>query len=209
MYPSRRRPLRASHAGCACREPSAATCSKLRASAIPSGPATGMTRLRRCWPASMRSMVPPTFSIAPGARAAGMRRRPSCSPDGSMPTAKKTCCATSFSGPKRERSFLTGPPRAHRVVAEFRAAVTGYADDPDIRRLVDELRIGSADFERCWETQGVLAREGGERAFNHPTMGPLHYQQVSLSLAGWPDYRLTMLLSAPAVPSLTSRRREG
>jgi len=27
-------------------------------------------------------------------------------------------------------------------------------------------------------------------------MGLLHYQQVSLSLAGWPDYRLTMLLSA-------------
>jgi hypothetical protein len=42
-----------------------------------------------------------------------------------------------------------------------------------------------------------LAREGGERAFNHPTMGLRHYQQVSLSLAGWPDYRLTMLLSAP------------
>jgi hypothetical protein len=29
-------------------------------------------------------------------------------------------------------------------------------------------------------------------------MGLLHYQQVSLSLAGWPDYRLTMLLAAPA-----------
>ncbi|WP_407189542.1 helix-turn-helix transcriptional regulator [Bradyrhizobium centrosematis] len=84
--------------------------------------------------------------------------------------------------------------RAHRVVAEFRAAVTAYADDPDICRLVDELRIGSPDFERCWQSQGVLAREGGERAFNHPAMGQLRYQQVSLSLAGWHDYRLTMLL---------------
>jgi MmyB-like transcription regulator ligand binding domain len=137
MCPSLLRHLRASHADCTCHEPSAAICLKLRASAIPSGRATGMIHLR-----------------------------------GS---------------------------RAHRVVAEFRAAVTGYSDDPDIRRLVDELRIGSSDFERCWETQGVLAREGGERAFNHPTMGLLHYQQVSLSLAGWPDYRLTMLLSAPTV----------
>ena len=88
------------------------------------------------------------------------------------------------------------PRRAHRVVAEFRAAVTGYADDPEIRRIVDELSVASTDFERCWATQGVLAREGGERAFKHPTMGLMHYQQVSLSLAGWPDYRLTMLLSA-------------
>lgn len=88
--------------------------------------------------------------------------------------------------------------RAQRVVAEFRAAATGYADDPEIRRLVDELRLGSADFARCWETHGVLAREGGERTFDHPARGLLHYQQVSLSLAGWPDYRLTMLLPAPA-----------
>ena len=68
-----------------------------------------------------------------------------------------------------------------------------------MRGLVDELSVGSPDFERCWEAHGVLAREGGERAFKHPTMGLLHYQQVSLSLAGWPDYRLTMLLSAPTV----------
>jgi transcriptional regulator with XRE-family HTH domain len=88
------------------------------------------------------------------------------------------------------------PSRAHRVVAEFRATMTGYADDPEIRRIVDELSVASTDFERCWATQGVLAREGGERAFKHPTMGLMHYQQVSLSLAGWPEYRLTMLLSA-------------
>jgi transcriptional regulator with XRE-family HTH domain len=113
-----------------------------------------------------------------------------------------------FLRPEARTLILDWTSRAHRVVAEFRAAVTGYSDDPDIRRLVDELRIGSADFERCWETQGVLAREGGERAFNHPTMGLLHYQQVSLSLAGWPDYRLTMLLSATGkTPSNVSSRR--
>jgi transcriptional regulator with XRE-family HTH domain len=87
--------------------------------------------------------------------------------------------------------------RAQRVVAEFRAAVTAYSNDPEIRRLVDELSVASAEFERCWATQGVLAREGGERVFNHATMGMLYYQQVSLSLAGWPDYRLTMLIPAP------------
>ena len=76
--------------------------------------------------------------------------------------------------------------------------MTGYADDPEIRRIVEELSVASTDFERCWATQGVLAREGGKRAFKHPTMGLMHYQQVSLSLARWPDYRLTMLLSAAA-----------
>lgn len=103
-----------------------------------------------------------------------------------------------FLRPEARTLILDWPSRARRVVAEFRAAVTAYSDDPEIRRLVEELRIGSADFERCWGTQGVLAREGGARAFDHPAMGRLHYQQVSLSLAGWSDYRLTMLVSAPS-----------
>jgi transcriptional regulator with XRE-family HTH domain len=100
-----------------------------------------------------------------------------------------------FLRPEARSLIRDWPTRAHRVVAEFRAAMSGYADDPEIRRIVDELSIASTDFERCWATQGVLAREGGKRAFKHPTMGLMHYQQVSLSLAGWPDYRLTMLLS--------------
>jgi len=109
-----------------------------------------------------------------------------------------------FLRPEAKTLILDWMARAHRVVAEFRAAVTAYSDDPDIRRLVDELRIASPDFARCWETHGVLAREGGERAFNHPTMGLLNYQQVSLSLAGWPDYRLTMLLPAPRLDKSAS-----
>lgn len=104
-----------------------------------------------------------------------------------------------FLRPEARTLILDWASRARRVVAEFRAAVTAYSDDPEIRRLVEELRLGSPDFERCWDTQGVLAREGGERAFDHPTMGRLHYQQVSLSLAGWSDYRLTMLVGRVSV----------
>jgi transcriptional regulator with XRE-family HTH domain len=86
--------------------------------------------------------------------------------------------------------------RAHRVAAEFRAAITGHVDDPALKRLVDELRRDSADFARFWDAQAVLRREGGERTFNHPSDGFLRYQQVSLTVAGWPDFRLTMLLPA-------------
>ena len=68
----------------------------------PSGRAAGMIHLRGCWPASMRSMVPPTYSIARGARDVGTRKRPDCLQDGSMLTAKKTFCATSSSGLRLE-----------------------------------------------------------------------------------------------------------
>jgi transcriptional regulator with XRE-family HTH domain len=102
-----------------------------------------------------------------------------------------------FLRPAARSLILDWEVRAHRVVAEFRAAVTGYVDDPALRRLVDDLSVKSPDFARCWAAHGVLAREGGERTFKHPSEGLLHYQQVSLSLAGWPDFRLTMLLALP------------
>ena len=86
--------------------------------------------------------------------------------------------------------------RAGRVVAEFRAAITYHTDDPAIERLVAELVTLSPDFARCWAVHGVLAREGGARIFCHPVDGPQHYQQISLSLSNWPNFRLTMLIDA-------------
>ncbi|WP_439399917.1 hypothetical protein ACRQ5Q_32610 [Bradyrhizobium sp. PMVTL-01] len=32
------------------------------------------------------------------------------------------------------------------------------------------MSLASSDFAHCWQTQVVLAREGGERTFNHPAM---------------------------------------
>jgi hypothetical protein len=97
------------------------------------------------------------------------------------------------------RTLICGwEERAHRVAAEFRAATTSHIDDPALRRLVDDLHRESADFARFWDAQAVLKREGGERTFNHPCDGFLRYQQISLTIANWPDYRLTMLLPTPS-----------
>ncbi len=87
--------------------------------------------------------------------------------------------------------------RAHRVAAEFRAATTGHIEDPARDRLIDELHRESPDFATFWASHGVLKREGGERRFNHPSDGLLCYQQVSLNIASWPDFRMTMLITQP------------
>jgi transcriptional regulator with XRE-family HTH domain len=97
------------------------------------------------------------------------------------------------------RTLICGwEERAHRVAAEFRAATTGHVDDPALRGLVDELRRESGDFASFWDSQAVLKREGGERTFNHPTDGFLCFQQISLTITNWPDFRLTMLLPIPS-----------
>ena len=103
-----------------------------------------------------------------------------------------------FLHPEARRLICNWEERAHRVTAEFRAAMTSRMDDSELRSLISDLGRQSADFARCWEMHGVLAREGGERTFNHPGDGFVRYQQVSLTIAGWPDFRLTMLLGLPA-----------
>jgi len=86
--------------------------------------------------------------------------------------------------------------RARRVVSEFRAEYGHALDDPGLRQLIDDLRRQSLLFAKLWEAQLVIAREGGERRFNHPTLGALLYQQLAFTLATQPDFKLVMLMPA-------------
>jgi hypothetical protein len=85
------------------------------------------------------------------------------------------------------------PERARRVVAEFRADAGRHLDDAPIKTLVTDLTQQSADFARLWTEHSVLAREGGERTFNHPLDGPLRYEQVTLTVAAQPGFKMVML----------------
>jgi len=84
--------------------------------------------------------------------------------------------------------------RAWRLVAEFRADCGRLADSPVIRPLVEELAAASADFARLWRTQDVLGREGGERRFRHPRLGPLIFEQLTLRPDQRGDLKLVLLL---------------
>jgi len=95
--------------------------------------------------------------------------------------------------------------RARRVVAEFRADASAYLTDPGIRDLVDSLRRQSPAFARLWDQHGVLGREGGVRAFNHPRDGLLRFEQTTFNLASQPDLKLTILVPTPAKPRRRAR----
>jgi transcriptional regulator with XRE-family HTH domain len=84
--------------------------------------------------------------------------------------------------------------RSARLVAEFRADCGRHSDDPFIQELLDELCEGSHDFYRCWQSQSVLEREGGERRFHHPQLGELIYEQLTMRPALYKDVKMVMLL---------------
>lgn len=90
--------------------------------------------------------------------------------------------------------------RLSRLVAEFRADLSRHLEDRAMTDLVRDLLGRSAEFSQAWHQQAVLGREGGLRAFRHPRLGRLAFEQITLVPASRPDFKLVMLtpLAQPA-----------
>jgi transcriptional regulator with XRE-family HTH domain len=84
--------------------------------------------------------------------------------------------------------------RARRLVAEFRADSGKHAVQLPLAGLIAELCRDSPEFRALWTLQDVTSREGGLRSFQHPGMGELSFNQVTLHLAKRHDLKLVMLL---------------
>lgn len=85
-----------------------------------------------------------------------------------------------FLQPVARRFICDWEQRAQRLLAECRADMAQQASDSPLRERVTELQKESPDFARLWHQHAVLAREGGERAFQHPQRGLLRYRQTTL-----------------------------
>lgn len=86
--------------------------------------------------------------------------------------------------------------RATRLLAEFRADYGRSINDPRTRDLVEQLRQGSTVFATAWDSQAVVAREGGRRTFHHPEDGLLIFDQHTFIPADRPDYKAVLLIPA-------------
>ncbi|MFZ4834162.1 helix-turn-helix transcriptional regulator [Rouxiella sp. Mn2063] len=101
-----------------------------------------------------------------------------------------------FLHPQAKKLVVNWPERAQRVVAEFRADSSHFAHSEPIRQLVLTLCDASSEFTLWWTQQQVLAREGGERRFNHPTAGDVSYRQQTFYPAGNSELKLVMLIKS-------------
>jgi transcriptional regulator with XRE-family HTH domain len=88
--------------------------------------------------------------------------------------------------------------RCARVLAEFRRDYGRGMHDPRVRGVIDWLARESPLFARLWAQQGVLGREGGQRRFAHPDLGPLAFVQHALADGERGDFRLIVLVPVQA-----------
>ncbi|OHX19604.1 helix-turn-helix transcriptional regulator [Chromobacterium sphagni] len=110
------------------------------------------------------------------------------------PDASRSLLDFIFLMPQAREFIDNWPERARRIVAELRADLGQQLDDAETAAMLARLRRKSVEFERFWQQQDVLEREGGERAFNHPAQGRLLRQQITLRPAQAAEYKLVMLL---------------
>jgi transcriptional regulator with XRE-family HTH domain len=99
-----------------------------------------------------------------------------------------------FLEPSAHELITDWADRAHRLVAEFRADCGKAADAEPLASLIDDLKKNSTEFERLWNAQHVVSRDGGARHFHHPRKGELRFEQVTLNLAATRGCKLVMLL---------------
>jgi transcriptional regulator with XRE-family HTH domain len=83
----------------------------------------------------------------------------------------------------------------HHVVSELRRTLARYPADPDVVRLIDDLRQGSVAFARLWDQHDVRVVPMLTKTFRHPAVGTLTLDCDSLQL-GDRDQHL-VLYSAP------------
>jgi transcriptional regulator with XRE-family HTH domain len=59
------------------------------------------------------------------------------------------------------------------LVSDLRRTAARYPDDPGLRRLVADLRAGSAVFERLWTLRALDERHAATKPIHHPDLGVL------------------------------------
>ena len=98
-----------------------------------------------------------------------------------------------FQNPQAQSFVDNWEVRARRIVAEFRADCRSRLDEPGVQQLVTELEQSSPEFARFWKQHDVLERQGGQRTFNHPKLGLIHFQQVTLRPVEQDQLKLVLL----------------
>ncbi|MCG0289883.1 helix-turn-helix transcriptional regulator [Streptomyces sp. PSAA01] len=121
-----------------------------------------------------------------------------------LPRRDRNLARRAFLGPYQDERRLYGVTDAGefaRATAEnLRAAAARYPDDPELTELVAELRAGSEEFARLWDSHDVCARPTLCKTFRHPLVGPVSVNCDVLDIADR-DQRVVIYTADPGSPS--------
>jgi transcriptional regulator with XRE-family HTH domain len=123
--------------------------------------------------------------------------------DTSSPYARNMVWRLFTSPTMRERPNWEMVARA--TLAEFRTANARYPGDPWFEDLIEDLKQVSPEFCRWWPHHDVRSALDGHKVIEHPTLGSLEFEHLTLQVLTNPDIRI-MIYTPNAVTRTTLQR---
>jgi len=117
----------------------------------------------------------------------------------------RSICFRWFTDPA-ERAGYPEEDRDHHArvfVGGLRAAAARTPEDPEVRELVDALRLASPDFAAIWDEHDVSVRMEPTKRKIHPAVGPITLECQTLACEGEGQF----LLVYTATPGSADREK--
>ncbi|MEU2952135.1 helix-turn-helix transcriptional regulator [Streptomyces xanthochromogenes] len=105
-----------------------------------------------------------------------------------------------FLGQGRMYESSSAEEFGHIVVARLRRAADRYRNDPQLATLLAELRAGSEEFGRIWETRPVHAPGHRAKNLDHPQVGRLRLN-CDVLLVPEDDQEVVLMTADPGSPA--------
>jgi len=102
-----------------------------------------------------------------------------------------------FVNPEVKRLFRAWEQMAAGVIAEFHTARARYIHDPSFNGLIEDLRAVSTDFSRLWLEHDARSVLDGYFEMDHPGLGHIEFEHMTLQVPRNPDIRIMMYLPLP------------
>jgi transcriptional regulator with XRE-family HTH domain len=110
-----------------------------------------------------------------------------------LPAAERNMVWLVFTSRAMRSLFEDWPSRARDVLARFRADYGRQAGDPQFAHLVERLKSVSPEFAEWWPHHDVLPHSEGCKYYNHPAVGRLVGEHITLSVSDNPELRMTII----------------
>jgi transcriptional regulator with XRE-family HTH domain len=113
-------------------------------------------------------------------------------PVAEVPPAERNLLRFVFLHPYDRRLLPNWEADSRRFLAEFRAEVGPHLGEPEVGRLVDELRAASPEFRAGWTSHELSGFSSRERLFFAPSVGELRLEHHRLVPSDHPELHLVV-----------------
>jgi transcriptional regulator with XRE-family HTH domain len=110
-----------------------------------------------------------------------------------LPAAERNMVWLIFTNRAIRSLFVDWPSRARDVLARLRTDYGRQAGDPQFAELVERLKSVSPEFAEWWPHHDVLPHSEGRKYYNHPAVGRLVGEHITLSVSDNPELRMTII----------------